>query len=157
RFYAAGPRAVTESFFAADAIQPGDPHYQATANPPYVGSEPQTSVTMNVQCTCAGSSQGQLKDMYTMAAGDSFTCPLLNHWGWSVAPAKTFTGYPETTDALVSCHAASGGHCVDWYIEPIDIQRPGGTDVEAVGRLVGPPTCKHCGNSDNGDYYMRFR
>src|SRR5262245_1125633 len=36
----ASNRSVTESFFTPDdAIQPGDPHYQAPANPPYVGSQ----------------------------------------------------------------------------------------------------------------------
>ena len=156
RFNAVGPRSVTESFFTSDAVQPGDPHYQAPAAPPYTGSQLQLPA-MNVQCTCSGSSQGQLKNMYTMTAGQSFTCPLLNHWGWSVAPALTFTGYPETTDALVTCNTASGGHCVDWFIEPIDVQRPGGTDDEAVGRLVGPASCRKCNDTDKGDYYMRFR
>jgi hypothetical protein len=156
RFGANGPRSVMESFFSTDAIQPGDPHYQAPANPPYVGSEQQVSVTMNVQCTCHANA-----DMYTMTAGQSFVCPLVNWWN---APSGTWNynvagGFPETTKALVLCNSASGGHCVDWYIEPIDVQRPGGTDNEGVARLVGPASCKKCPpvDPDRGDYYMRFR
>jgi hypothetical protein len=159
RFDARGStRSVTESFISTDAIQPGDPHYQAPANPPYWGSQLQQS-WLNVQCTCTPH-----QDMYTMTAGQSFTCPLLNAWydaagnQWGFSPAHSFYHFPpETTDALVTCNSASGGHCVDWYIEPIDVQRPGGTDEEAVGRLGEDPSCKHCSNVDDGDFYMRFR
>jgi len=150
-------RSVTESLNSADAIQPGDPHYQAPANPPYWGSQLQQS-WLNVQCTCTPH-----RDMYTMTAGQSFTCPLVHAWYdaagnmWGFSPARSFSGHPETTDVLVTCNSASGGHCVDWYIEPIDVQRPGGTDEEAVGRLGEDPSCKHCSNIDDGDFYMRFR
>ena len=156
RFEAAGStRSVTESFFSGDSIQPGDPHAQnpfVAANPPYWTSRLQQP-TMNVQCTCTAH-----QDMYTMTAGQTFTCPLVNHWldstgnEWGEAPALSFTGYPETTDAQVTCNTASGGHCVDWFIDPI-----GAPVNEAVGRVVETPNCKHCGKVDDGDFYMRFR
>lgn len=154
RFNSVGStRSVTDSFFSGDAIQPGDPHYQAPANPPYWGSQLQQPV-MNVQCTCTAH-----QDMYTMTAGQTFTCPLINHWvdslgnAWSVAPDHSFYGAPaETTDAQVTCNSVSGGHCVDWFIEPI-----GAPATEAVGRVVETPNCKHCSTVDDGDFYMRFR
>lgn len=154
RFDAVGSaRSVTESFFSADAIQPSDPHYQAPANPPYWNSQLQQPM-INVQCTCTAN-----QNMYTMTAGQSFTCPLINHWTdasgntWGFAPAASFTHYPETTDALVTCNAVSGGHCVDWFIDP-----NGAPTLEAVGRVVETPNpCKHCSPADDGDFYMKFR
>jgi hypothetical protein len=146
-------RSVSEGFFAQDAVQSGDPHYQAPANPPYTGLEPQHSV-MNVQCTCTAG-----KDMYTMAAGAQIVCPLINHWldssgdEWGLAPAKSFTGYTETTDAQITCNAVSGGHCVDWFIEPI-----GAPTTQAVGRAVETiPGHPRDTKIDDGDFYMRFR
>ncbi len=145
-------RSVMETFFSDDAIQPGDAHYQAPANPPYVGSQLQHS-WLNVQCTCTAH-----QSMYTMTAGQTFTCPLLNTWDdtagnrWGEAPALSFTGFPETTDAQVTCNSVSGDHCVDWFIDPI-----GAPPSEAVGRLNETPNCKHCGKVNDGDFYMRFR
>jgi len=151
-------RMVGETYLSTDAIQPGDPHYRAPVDPNYPTSQ-SLQPWMNVQCTCRTG-----KSMYTMAPGDPpITCPLLNNWydaagaQWILSAGKSFTGYPETTDAQITCNAASDGHCVDWYIEPIDIQRPGGNDDEAVGRLVGPASCKKCTDTNKGDYYMRFR
>jgi len=153
RFSSVGSnRSVTESFLSADAIQPGDPHYQAPANPPYPGSQLQKS-WLNVQCTCTAH-----QNMYTMTAGQTFTCPLLNNWDdvsgntWSVSPARSFNGFPEATDAQVTCNSVSGGHCVDWFIDPI-----GAPANEAVGRVVEAPICRHCNKVNDGDYYMRFR
>jgi hypothetical protein len=146
-------RSVTDTFLSGDAIAPGDPHYQAPANPPYWGSQLQQPV-MNVQCTCSAN-----QNMYTMTAGQTFTCPLINHWvdslgnAWSEAPDHSFYGAPpETTDAQVTCNSVSGGHCVDWFIDP-----DGAPANEAVGRLVETPKCKHCGPVNDGDFYMRFR
>ncbi len=148
-------RSVSEGFFAQDAVLPGDQHYQAPANPPYSGSQPQHG-NMNVQCTCTA---GQ--DMYTMAAGAQIVCPLINGWtdssgngnSWGFQAAKSFTGYAETTDVQVTCNAASGGHCVDWYIQPI-----GAPTTEAVGRVVETiPGHPRATKIDDGDFYMRFR
>ncbi|HEY6931244.1 MAG TPA: hypothetical protein VJA66_16345 [Thermoanaerobaculia bacterium] len=146
-------RDVTDSFFAEDAIQSSDPLYQAPANPPYWGPQLQQPV-MNVQCTCTAH-----QNMYTMTAGQTFKCPLINHWTdssgnqWSLAPDHSFYGAPpETTDAQVTCNSVSGGHCVEWFIDPI-----GAPANEAVGRLVETPNCRHCGKVDDGDFYMRFR
>ncbi len=141
-------RFVNEGFFQNDLAVPGD------APAPYEGHQPQKS-WMNVQCTC---SAGQ--DMYTMTAGQTIICPLLNNfndagtgYGWGYSPAKSFTGFPETTDAQITCNLAAGGHCVDWFIDPI-----GAPSVEAVGRAVenvpGRPRAKKV---NHGSYYMRFR
>lgn len=146
-------RSVSEGFFADDAVLPGDPHYQAPANPPYTDSQLQHS-WMNVQCTCHA---GQ--DMYTMEAGAQIVCPLVNSWfdssgnRWGLEPAKSLTGHAETTDAQITCNSVSGGHCVEWFIEPI-----GAPTTEAVGR-ASETTGGHgrTTNFNDGDFYMRFR
>jgi len=149
--YNSTPRNATYSFDADDAVQPGDSHYQAPANPPFSG--PQLHHThMEVKCTLVHN------DMHAMAAGSSFTCPLITSFLWdsntyySLLPALSFTGYPETTDVQVACNAADASGCNDWFIDPIGLG-------EAVGRLVKHQTVH--GNkdtaTDSGDFYMRFR
>ena len=143
-------RTVSWGFFPDDAILPGDLHYQAPAVPPYTGSQLQHS-WMNVQCTCTG------KDMYTMTAGSQMTCPMVDAWydsagnKWGISPAHSFNGFPETTDVQITCNNSPSGHCVDWFIDPIDA--PG---VEAVGRVGEVAACRRCVPTASGDYYMRF-
>jgi hypothetical protein len=64
---------------------------------------------------------------------------------------QSFTGFAETTDALVTCNTADSGGCNDWYIDPIV---PG----QAVGRLVGDWAGKGKGTGlpNGGDFYMKF-
>jgi hypothetical protein len=138
-------RRVTYSFDMDDAIQPGDPHYTGPANPPYWGAQPQLA-RIEVKCTLLG------KDMLTMSAGGSFTCPMAGHLfvngvEYGFAPSLSFTRYPETTDAQVVCNAANSGGCNDWFIEPIG-------SVPAVARLV-----QHTQKTETneGDFYVRFR
>jgi hypothetical protein len=133
-------RTVGESFFLGDAV--GD----TTA--PYEGTEQQNS-WMNVQCTCSAG-----VSMYTMTEGSQIVCPLLNNWRdgsghkWSFSPGRSFTGFPETTDALITCNHASGGHCTDWSIDP--------PDTGAVGRVMETTGNPHPQSIDHGDYNMRF-
>jgi hypothetical protein len=141
-------RVSNYTFNEADAVQPGDPHYQAPANPPYWGSQLHVS-HMEVKCTAVHN------DMLTMAAGASFTCPLVTSFTWDsstyygLQPALSFTGYPETTDVQVRCNAADSGGCNDWFIDPINLG-------EAVGRLVQHVTVHKDVATDEGDFYMRF-
>ena len=59
--------------------------------------------------------------------------------------AKSFTGFPETTDAQVRCNTADAGGCNDWAIDPVDLG-------QAVGRL----TLRGDATTNYGDFYMRF-
>ena len=159
RFSSVGAtRSVIESFFSGDAILPGEPGAQTpfvAAKPPYTGSALQHPM-LNVQCTCTAH-----QNMYTMTAGQTFTCPLLNHWtdsitgsAWSEAPDHSFSGNPENTDAQVTCNSVGGGHCVDWFIDPIPSLPLAN---QAVGRVVETPNCRKCGKVNDGDFRMRFR
>jgi hypothetical protein len=145
-------RTVGLGFNQNDAIQPGDPHAQnpfVAANPPYWGIFTYPG-HIEVKCSLVSN------NMLTMAAGSSFTCPLVDKFqlptgDWSLNPAFSFTHFPEETDVQVHCNTADSNGCNDWFMDPINLG-------EAVGRLVGPPpaNCKHCSNSDDGDFYMRF-
>ena len=147
--YNSANRTANYTFNPADAVQPGDPHYQASANPPYWGS--QLHLThMEVKCTAVNN------DMLTMTAGSSFTCPLITSFIWSggtwygLHPALSFTGFPETTDVQVHCNTADSGGCNDWFIDPINLG-------SAVGRLVQHVTVRNKDvTTDEGDFYMRF-
>ncbi len=147
--YSSTTRAVNHSLDAADAVQPGDPHYTVTANPPFWGTQNLKS-HIEVKCTLINN------DMLTMAAGSSFTCPLMNRFNtagnvdYGLSPAYSFTGYAETTDARIVCNTADAGGCNDWFIDPIG---PG----PAVGRLTTASTSKKPGPPINdGNFYMRF-
>ena len=148
--YSSTTRRVSESLDMDDAVQPGDPRYTAPANPPYWGAQA-LKAHIEVKCTLV------FNDMHAMAAGSSFTCPLLNRFNtagnidYNLGPAFSFFGYPETTDAKVTCNTADSGGCNDWFIDPIV---PG----QAVGRLQTPSTVKgkNQGPIDEGDFYMRF-
>jgi hypothetical protein len=140
--YASTARLVGHSLDPEDAVQPNDPHYTAPANPPFWGSMTLTS-RITVKCTLV------LNDMMKMAAGSSFTCPMINKFNVGnidhhLNAAQSFDHYPEVTDALVRCNAVDVAGCKDWFIDPIGLG-------QAVGRLV--PT----GSTINdGDFYMRF-
>jgi hypothetical protein len=138
-------RTVGHVFDTAEAVQPGDSHYQAPANPPFLGTQ-QLSSHAEVKCTLLN------RSMLTMTAGSSFTCPLIDRFftstgvDYSLNPANSWSGYAETTDVLVTCNTADSVGCNDWFIDPI-------VTGQAVGRLTTP--LKH-GTGDEGDFYMAF-
>ncbi|HZI67503.1 MAG TPA: hypothetical protein VFF17_13135 [Thermoanaerobaculia bacterium] len=140
--YASTARLVNHSLDPEDAVQPGDPHYTAPANPPFWGALPLTS-RVTVKCTLV------YNNMLTMTAGSSFTCPLMNKFNvagidYALSPAQSFNHFPEVTDAQVRCNTANAGGCNDWSITPIGLGR-------AVARLV-----PEGGASNDGDFYLRF-
>jgi hypothetical protein len=148
-------RRVVETLSQADRVTSG-PHYTAWANdPPYwgtVGSE----AMLNVQCTAL------FVDMLAMPAGQSRTCALINTFYYNgddyraLNPAKSWTGFAETTDVQVTCNSTDSMGCKDWTIDPFD--EVGGVGVQAVGRLVHHqvlPRGKTATESD-GDFLMRF-
>jgi hypothetical protein len=99
-------------------------------------------------------------DMITMAANQTFQCPLLTHFFDSNgAEYRIYMGpnwEPETTFAQVTCNTVAPDGCDDWYIDPI----PAGYDANgnpipgvAIGRLV---YFTKRSATNEGDYYFRF-
>jgi len=132
------------SLNVSDAIQPGDPHYTAPANPPFWGTEIRYAYS-EVKCTLLNQS------MLTMTAGTAMTCPMIFSFStatdtqYGLNPAHSFNNFPENTDVQVSCNVANSGGCTDWLIEPIG-------SLQAVARLV-----PNADSSNQGDFYMRFK
>ena len=139
-------RKVGHGFDMADAVQPGDPHFTAAANAPFLGYQDLSS-HVEVKCTLLN------RSMLTMTAGSSFSCPLVNRFftstgaDYSLNPAFSWSGYAETTDVQVTCNTADSGGCNDWFIDPIVVG-------QAVGRLTTPGKGNKINN--NGDFYMKF-
>ena len=130
-----------------DAVQPGDPAYLVAATPPYWGTKIVPG-NINIMCTFVN------RSMKTMTAGGSFECPLGTNFAFNGityhrGAARSFNGFPETTDVQVVCNAADAGGCNDWFIEPIGQDR-------AIARLMrenkpGKP------RTHIGTFYVRFR
>ena len=140
--YESTARLVSHSFDIEDAVQPGDPHYTAPANPPFWGTQVLTS-RLTTKCTLINN------NMLAMIPGSSFTCPMINKFNqgnidYHLNAAKSFDNFPEVTDALVRCNAADSYGCKEWFIDPIGLG-------QAVGRLVPNGT-----TMNDGDFYFRF-
>ena len=141
--YDSPSRVVNESLLFEDAVQPGDPHYTAPANPPFGFGTQASKAHIEVKCTLVN------RSMLTMTAGQTFTCPLPNRFNvngqdYALSPAQSFNNFPEVTDVQVRCNTANAGGCNDWFIDPIGLG-------QAVGRLVPTGT-----TINDGDFYMRF-
>lgn len=142
-------RAVGHSFDLEDAVQPGDPHYTAPPNPPYWGTQALKG-KLEVKCTLLN------RNMLTMTAGSSFTCPLVNGFktasgtAYGLHAAYSFTGFPETTDAEIVCNATDSGGCNDWFIDPIGVG-------PSVARLTRPASRPNRPATNEGDFYTKFR
>lgn len=140
----ANERKMGVSLNTIDAIQPGDPHYTAPANPPFWGTEIRYAYS-EVKCTFVNQS------MLTMTTGTAMTCPMIFSFftssdaQYGLNPAHSFNNFPETTDVQISCNGVNSGGCTDWLIEPIG-------SLQAVGRLV-----PNADSSNQGDFYMRFK
>jgi hypothetical protein len=132
----------------------------ATPNPPYWGTQPQ-QVRMENKCTFDN------KNMLTMKAGDTFTCPTLirltygatssSYYGLSMAPS--FTGQTETQPAQIQCNSvASDGNCNDWFIDPIPVANLDGSTSpgKTEARLSLKTTKGKSSSTDEGDFYMTF-
>ena len=87
-------RNVGISLNMADAIQVGDPHYQAPADPPFWGTQVLYG-NAQVKCTL------QNKSMLTMTANTAMTCPMLIAFFTAgdekhgLHPAKSWTNFPR--------------------------------------------------------------
>jgi hypothetical protein len=140
--YGSATRRVNESVLLEDAVQPGDPHYTAPASPPFGFGTQTSEAHIEVKCTLV------YVNMLTMTPGQTRTCPLINRFNVSgqdywLGPARSFTGYAETTDVQVRCNTADSNGCNDWFIDPPGLG-------EAVGRLAQGSAVNY------GDFYMRF-
>ena len=150
-------RTVRISFEQANAVQPGDPHYQAPANPPYWGTE-YWATRMENKCTLEN------HDMLTMKPGDTFTCITLIRF----PPATSTTYYrldmgnfvsePEAQEAQVHCNSADSGGCNDWFIDPVPVVNPDGSTSpgQTRARLNLVHTIGNTGYTDEGDFYLTF-
>jgi len=155
--YGSTTRTVGHLFDMAGAALPGDLHYSAPANPPYLGTQDLPS-RVQVMCTLLNN------DMLTMNAGSSFTCPLHNKFNMTdgtqyfLDPANSWSHYAETTDVQVTCNTADSGGCNDWYIDPLPITPSPTGQTGAVGRLTTPSPSKGKPQPDinDGDFYMKF-
>lgn len=125
-----------------DAVQPGDPHYTAPADPPFWGTQV-LRAQAEVKCSLVYVS------MMTIAPNTAVTCPMVfaftttDDIQYGLSPAQSFNHFPEVTDAQVSCNSADAAGCNDWFIEPIG-------SLQAVGRLDSAGV-------NYGDFYMRFK
>lgn len=96
------------------------------------------------------------RNMLTMAAGDSFSCPLVIRL---VTGATKSTFYrlemqfyqdPNTNYALVTCHgeAMDGSGCNEWFIDPDGAGVAQLTQLSTRGGKNGPV--------NQGDYFLKF-
>lgn len=151
--YSSTVRTVKLSLDADDAVQPGDPHYTAPANPPFWGTK---LVIAHIEDKCTLTN----KNMLTMMAGSAFTCPLIIRFpgttrtDYRIYIAPSFTGYAETSDVQVSCNSADAGGCNDWFIDPIPVVNPDGTT--SPGKAVGRLELDGKTAINDGDFYMTF-
>ena len=121
-----------------DAVQPGEPAYLVPATPPFWGTR-MLPGDGKVKCTLVGNS------MIAMAAGASFTCPLLNHF---VVGSTTYGRHPD--DVQIVCNAADATGCNDWIIVPIGQDR-------ATARLMQQASKPNRPGTHIGTFYLRFR
>lgn len=147
-------RTVAITFATTNAVQPGDPGYQAPAMPPYWGTQ-FLAVRTETKCTF------DHLDMLTMKAGDSFPCIMTmrlpndssgGHYSLSLGG----TSMPETNDGQVSCNAADSGGCKDWFITPIPVVNANGTTSPGRTRARLAYISRNGTSTDDGDFYLTF-
>lgn len=140
------------TFSSSNAVQPGDPGYQAPANPPYWGTEYQAA-RMENKCT------QDSHDMLTMKAGDSFQCVMIirllgpNSGYYRLYMGKSW--YSETDYVQVSCNSADSGGCNDWFIDPIPVVNPDGSTSPGKARTRLNYDLRNQ-TTDDGDFYLTF-
>ena len=153
-------RNITVTLSSANAVQPGQPGYQAPANPPFWGTR---TLPGHIEDKCTAI----YNDLLTMSAGQTFQCPAIVRFASSQKNAYyrldmtgSWTGigaYTESTQVRVQCNTVgSDGNCNDWFMDPIPVVNPDGTisPGTAIARLVevfssGPET-------NDGDFYLTF-
>jgi len=145
-------RTARITFDTTNAVQPGDPGYQAPANPPYWGTEFQAA-RMETKCT------QENHDMLTMKAGDSFQCVMIVRLpGPNSGYYRLYMGptwYSETNDVQVWCNAADSGGCNDWFIDPIPVVNPDGSTSPGKARARLNLDVRNQ-TTDDGDFYPTF-
>jgi hypothetical protein len=145
-------RTIGLTFDAGNAVQPGDPGYQAPANPPYWGTG-YLPARLGNKCT------QENHDMLSMKAGDSFPCETFI---WFAAGAETYrlfmgkSWYSETDYAQVSCNSADSGGCKDWSIDPIPVVNPDGTASPGRARARLERLGVRNQVINEGDFYLNF-
>ncbi len=145
-------RTVGITFGTANAVQPGDPGYQAPANPPYWGTQYEMA-RMENKCTQDN------HDMLTMKTGDSFPCvTIIRFPGPSSGYYRLYMGttwYSESNDVKVSCNSADSGGCNDWFIDPFPVVNPDGSTSPGRARARLNLDVRNKTTND-GDFYLTF-
>jgi hypothetical protein len=150
-------RQVKITLTDANALHAGDFGYQAPARP--FGTVSNAVRFMN-KCTC-----GAGVSMYAMTAGAKIFCPMhlrldpLDSTGSYYRIDMGTEGENETENVQITCNAADGSGCIDWFIDPISdpdyTENPGKTRA----RLNYFVSChgKNCAPDPNyGDFYMTY-
>jgi hypothetical protein len=149
-----GPtRTVLVTLSQENAVPAGNPGYTVPSDPPFWGTGPISGKLM-LQCTSIN------RDMLTMPAGSTMTCPLGVRWDVTKTAyyrlnMSGLSGSPETTPAQITCTAANTAGCREWYVDPIPVVNADGS-VSAgttIARLVYEDTRS---TTNLGDFYMRY-
>jgi hypothetical protein len=155
--YGSTTRKVNLSFDPNDEVKSGELGWTGvTAHPPFVGTQP-VLAHIEDQCTFVN------KDMLTMGASNTITCPFLIRFRDPVSGSdyRIYMGYlaydeTETTGAHVTCNSVQSpgdGFCNDWFIDPVTVQNMNGGPAGAIGRLA---LQGKRGETNEGDFYMAF-
>ena len=156
-------RTMRLTLSSLNEIQPGQPGYTVSPNPPFLGTDSVVS-RFAEYCTAIGLDVGTMT-----AVNQAIQCPAIFRFDWnsSLYYRVYMTGSwsapgqyaPETTYVQIQCNSlGTSGYCNDWYIDPIPVSNGDGTfsPGQSIGRLVGITT-KGTGTATNeGDFYMSF-
>ncbi|MDP9268493.1 MAG: hypothetical protein M3P27_09255 [Acidobacteriota bacterium] len=147
-------RTVAITFASSNAVQPGDPGYQAPAAPPYWGTQ-FLAARMEDKCTQDN------HNMLTMRVGDSFHCSMVirlpndssgGHYGLNMWPSVA----AESSQVQVSCNSADSGGCKDWFIDPIPVVNADGTTSPGRARARLGYLSRTGKSTNSGDFYLTF-
>lgn len=122
----------------------------AVPNPPFTIK----NVRAHIEDKCTQISN----NMITMAANQTFVCPLIIHFfdsnGFEYRIYMGPNWEPETAFVQVTCNAVATDGCNDWFIDPIPGRDVNGNPIPGtLGRLLY--FTKHS-SPNEGDYYFRF-
>ena len=156
-------RTMRLTLSSLNEIQPGQPGYTVTPNPPFLGTDSLVS-RFAEYCTAIGLDMGTMN-----AVNQSIQCPAIFRFNWNSSTYYRvyMTGSwsapgqfaPETTYVQIQCNTlGTNGYCNDWYIDPIPTTNGDGTFSagQAIGRLVGITTKGTGTPTNDGDFYMTF-
>jgi hypothetical protein len=147
-----------------NAVQPDDPGFSATANPPWWGTQWQPA---RMQTPCSA----WTRNMYTMKPGDAFTCsaiillPKVNNVYYELNMGtipNPLVPKPETQQLQVTCNSSTtDGNCNSWFLDPIPIVNADGTTSPGrtrtrLQKIVTTNGGNIVSQTNQGDFYLTF-